>query len=260
MADREEYGPSSDDGGRDDPNREMGASGAGDRPKKSWKDRIFSNRAARFVASGVPYSMTDGEPRLGELADASAEFGWQLTDQDEEADRLLDSAPFRHAGFRAGHVVRGRFDPFADRRGQGLPVGEWAFIALDAVEDSRVGRTVGHCVTATPTMLELPRLRVLPSRFSTAGSREMAVYPTVDPIFDARFKLLAPNGEHELAVLTDLMNEDVRSELCAGPDLDEVWSAGDHLLIGSAGPHNEDVLARHLGVLTQMLRALRASL
>ncbi|GAB3312497.1 hypothetical protein EK0264_09400 [Epidermidibacterium keratini] len=235
------------------------ASDPGQQPKRSWKDRIFSNRTARFVGSGVPYSMTFDETHQGALAQAAQEFGWQVSDSDEQAEALLESAPFRHAGFRAGHVVRGRFDPFADRRAEGLPTGEWSFIAFDAVEDSRVGRTVGHCVTASPTMIELPRLRILPSRFSTAGSGQMAVYPTVDPIFDARFKLLAPNGEQELAILTDLLDDDVRSELCAGPDLDEIWTSGDHLLVGSAGPHSEDVLARHLGVLTRMLRALRGT-
>ena len=31
------------------------------------------------------------------------------------------------------------------------------------------------------------------------------------------------------------------------------------LLVGSGGPHSEDVLARHLGLLTRMLRALRGT-
>ena len=57
----------------------------------------------------------------------------------------------------------------------------------------------------------------------------------------------------------DLLDDDVRSELCAGPDLDEIWTSGDHLLVGSGGPHSEDVLARHLGLLTRMLRALRGT-
>jgi len=235
--------------------------GPGDnRSRKSLRERLFSNRTARFVASsGVPLAMVPGEERLGRLVEATAEFGWQITDSDEEADAMLGTLPVPIHGYRAGNVVRGRFDPFTNRAADGLPPGEWNFVAFDAVEDSRIGRTVRQCVTAVPSMLPLPDLRVVPSRYRLGPSRGMVTYPTVDPIFDARWKLLAANGDDELRALTDLIDEEVRDALCSGHDLDELWTHSNHILITAEGPHDENVLARHLLILGAMLRALRTS-
>lgn len=245
-----------------DPGREFDEWAAGDggppeQPRKrSWKDRIFSNQTARYVATGAPYHQLGEHQSLGRLVEAVREYGWQITDADDEADALLQTAPFRVAGYRAGHVVRGQFDPFGETE-LGRPA-QWQFVAFDAVEDSRVGRTVGHCFTAVPTMLMLPPLRILPARFLTGPARGMEVFPTVDPIFDARFKLLARNGEAELDAFTRLMNEEVRSVLSAGDDREEIWTIEGQLVVATSQPHDEALLARHLEILGAMLRAVRS--
>lgn len=229
-------------------------------PRKSLKDRLLSNKTARFVASaGVPLAMVPGEERLGRLIEAVEEFGWQISESDEEADAMLGTLPLPIHGYRAGNVVRGRFDPFTNRAAEGLPSGEWNFVAFDAIEDSRIGRTVRQCVTAVPTMLSLPDVRVIPSRYRIGSSRGMVTYPTVDPIFDARWKLLAANGDEELRTLSTLIDEDVRDALCSGHDTDELWTHSNHILITTEGPHDENVLARHLKIFGAMLRAVRTS-
>lgn len=249
----------SEDGGPGTPAGVPGESRE-DKPRKSLKDRLFSNKTARFVAaSGVPLAMVPGEERLGRLVEATAEFGWQITDSDDEADAMLGTLPVRIHGYRAANVVRGRFDPFTNRAAEGLPPGEWNFVAFDAAEDSRIGRTVRQCVTAVPSMVPLPSIRVVPSRYRLGSSRGMVTYPTIDPIFDARWKLLAAAGDDELRVLTTLIDEDVRDALCSGHDLDELWTHSDHILITAEGPHDENVLARHLLILGAMLRALRTA-
>lgn len=250
--------PNGRDRHEDDPNGFSGEA-AGDRPgrKKSWRERIFSNQTARWVATGAPYHRL-GESPQGRLAQAVSEFGWQITDTDERADALLSSAPFRVSGYRAGNVVRGTFDPFAAQRGseQGA-TSQWPFLAFDALEDSRLGRTVGHCFTAVPTMVELPPLRILPARFLTGPARGMQIFPTIDPIFDARFKLLAVDGEAELEAFGKLITDDVRSMLSAGNDLEEIWTIEGHLVVSTSQPHDEDLLARHLEICGAMLRAIR---
>lgn len=233
-------------------------------PKEPLRKRLFSNRTARFAASGVPLHMVPTDQGLGRLADAAEQFGWTVTDSDAEADGLLESIPVRMHGYRAGNVVSGHFDPFTDRSSSGLPPGEWRFLAFDAVEDSRLGRTVRQCVTAVPAMVPVLPLRILPSRFPVGTSQGMVVYPTEDQVFDARFRILAPplsesQGEEQLARLNALVDEDVRSALCSGVDSDELWTHGTGVLVTTAGPHDEDVLARHLTILGAALRALRRS-
>jgi hypothetical protein len=234
-------------------------SGSGsDQPKRSWKDRLLSNRTARFVAStGVPLSMVGDDEGLGRLVEAVREFGWQISDTDAEADEILSTVPTRTHGYRAGNVVRGRFDPFSSRASEGLPGGEWSFIAFDAIEDSRLGRTVRQCVTGVPTMISLPPLRIVPARFPLGSTSGLAVYPTIDQVFDARYRLLAPPGDDVLATLTDLINDEVRDALCGGADMTEVWSHGSHLFATTSVPHDEVLLAAHLTILGALLRALR---
>lgn len=233
-----------------------GADGEGRPRKRSWRDRIFSNQTARYVATGAPYHQQGEHPSAGRLVAAVQEFGWNITDTDEEADDLLATAPFRVAGYRAAQVVRGQFDPFGSTElGTGT---QWPFLAFDAVEDSRIGRTIGHCFTAVPTMLQLPPLRIMPARFLTGPTKGMQVFPTVDPIFDARFKLLGHNGQAELDAFTLLITDEVRSVLSAGDDREEIWSIEGRLVISTAQPHDEELLARHLEILGAMLRAVRA--
>lgn len=232
--------------------------------KEPLRKRLFNNRTARFAASQVPLSMVPDDQSLGRLADAAEQFGWTVTDSDPEADELLASIPVRMHGYRAGNVVSGRFDPFTDRSSSGLPPGEWKFVAFDAVEDSRLGRTVRQCVSAVPAMVPVLPVRILPSRFPVGRSQGMVVYPTEDQVFDARFRILAPpladaQGEDQLAALNALVDEDVRSALCSGVDSDELWTHGNGVLVTTAGPHDEDVLARHLTILGAALRALRRS-
>lgn len=251
MADRNEPHPD------DDPTRSYDVPREGtEQPKKSWRDRVFSNQTARWLTTGAPYHQLGEHASHGRLAEAVREFGWQQSDADDEADALLHSAPFRNAGYRAGNVVRGQFDPFGSTE-LGAAT-QWPFVAFDAVEDSRIGRTIGHCFTATPTMLSLPPLRILPARFLTGPARGMQVFPTVDPIFDARFKLLARNGDQELDAFTRLMTDEVRSVLSAGDDREEIWTIQGQLVISTSQPHDEEVLARHLEILASMLRAVRA--
>lgn len=226
--------------------------------KKPLSKRLFSNRTARFMASQVPLGIVGSDENAGRLVEAVSEYGWQISDADEEADQMLATLPVPIHGYRAGNVVRGRFDPFVNRAADGLPAGEWNFVAFDALEDSRIGRTVRQCVTAVPTMLSLPPLRIVPARFRLGSTRGMVLYPTIDPVFDARWKLLAHQGDEQLQALSSLVDDDVRTQLCAGHDLDEMWSHNDYLLVTTGGPHDENVLARHLGILGSMLRALRS--
>lgn len=227
------------------------------RIRKSWRERIFSNQTARWVASGAPYHHL-GEAPQGRLVEAVSEFGWQITDTDEQAGALLASAPFRVSGYRAGNVVHGTFDPFAAQGGSELGgSSRWPFLAFDALEDSRLGRTVGHCFTAVPTMVMMPPLRILPARFLTGPARGMQVFPTIDPIFDARFKLLAGNGDEELAAFTRLITDEVRSVLSAGNDLEEIWTIEGHVVVTTSQPHDESLLARHLEICGALLRAIR---
>ncbi|MFV0532173.1 MAG: hypothetical protein ACK5MR_00795 [Cumulibacter sp.] len=260
MADRDSYGD--DRYGEDRYGDDYGDStraGANPGRKRSWRERIFSNQTARWVASGAPYHSLAEAPN-GRLADAASEFGWQLTASDEQASALLSSAPFRVAGYVAGNVVRGQFDPFAGSGGTDLGLAsQWQFVAFDALDDSRLGRTVGHCFTAVPTMIELPPLRVLPARYMTGPSRGMQVFPTVDPIFDARFKLLAANGDDELAAFTMLMTDEVRSVLSAGDDREEIWTIEGHVVVSTSRAHDEELLARHLEICGAMLRAIRGA-
>ncbi|WP_106850201.1 hypothetical protein [Blastococcus sp. Marseille-P5729] len=235
---------------------ELDGGGDGKPRKRSWRERIFSNQTARYLATGAPYHQQGEHPSAGRLVQAVQEFGWSISESDEEADDLLATAPFRVAGYRAGQVVRGQFDPFGSTElGGGT---QWQFLAFDALEDSRIGRTIGHCFTAVPTMLKLPPLRILPARFLTGPTRGMQVFPTVDPIFDARFKLLAHNGQHELDAFTLLITEEVRSVLSAGDDREEIWTIEGQLVVSTAQPHDEQMLARHLEILGAMLRAVRA--
>lgn len=233
-----------------------GAPDSGRPRKRSWRERIFSNQTARYLATGTPYHQQGEHPSAGRLVQAVQEFGWSISESDEEADDLLATAPFRVAGYRAGQVVRGQFDPFGSTELGGGS--QWQFLAFDAIEDSRLGRTIGHCFTAVPTMLKLPPLRILPARFLTGPTRGMQVFPTVDPIFDARFKLLAHNGQQELDAFTLLITEEVRSVLSAGDDREEIWTIEGQLVVSTAQPHDEAMLARHLEILGAMLRAVRA--
>lgn len=261
MADRNEPHPG-DDHARDDQHRNDGHRNDdppidGARPaKKSWRERVFSNQTARWLTTTAPYHQLGEHASHGRLIEAVREFGWQTATADDEADALLASAPFRIAGYKAGNVVRGTFDPFGET--ELAAATKWPFLAFDAVDDSRIGRTIGHCFTASPTMLSLPPLRILPARFLTGPARGMQVFPTVDPIFDARFKLLARNGDQELDAFTRLMSDDVRSVLSAGDDRDEIWTIEGQLVVSTSQPHDEEVLARHLEILAAMLRAIRA--
>ena len=70
------------------------------------------------------------------------------------------------------------------------------------LELANLERSQGHgAKKEIPEQAEYDKAKEEHKRLLDAsGSAQMAVYPTVDPIFDARFKLLAPNGEQELAV------------------------------------------------------------
>lgn len=251
--------PYSNDPHSNDPYAGDPANGQPGSKKKPWKERILSNQTARWLTTGAPYRQLDEAPQ-GRLVEAVTEFGWQITDSDDQADAFLTSAPFRVSGYRAGNVVHGTFDPFAAQGGSELGgSSQWPFLAFDALEDSRLGRTVGHCFTAVPTMVSMPPVRILPARFLTGPARGMQVFPTIDPIFDARFKLLAANGEEELTVFTALITDDVRSVLSAGNDLEEIWTIEGQLVVSTSQPHDEALLARHLEICGAMLRALRES-
>lgn len=221
----------------------------------------------------VEWQQPDGDPHgIREYAEGR---GWTVAAEDAEASRLLTTLP-GHPGpkYHAGNVIRGRTDPAADSLAAALadssdsgyavvdalapsdqPV--WDFLAFEVLYDDGRWRDVHSCVTALPSLVRLPQLRLSPSRFPLRRAGGMLVIPSGDPEFDQRWRLLSTEDS---AIVRALVGPTVRAALLSGQDLDEIWTAEDHVLVSRADGHTPTTLRWHLALLSAVLEDLRQTL
>lgn len=193
--------------------------------------------------------MTEGpeEPTGGGLADAATLRGWPLQEQDESLAPVLAQSPMRLTPEHlAAPVLRGR-------------AGTWDLLAFDVRYRMPRGdlSAAQYAVTAVPVPLPLPALRVAPARFLTHGGAGLLVLATGDESFDARWRVLVGEDTPELR---GLVGPQLRAALLAGPDLDELWTAGGQLAASRAGGHHDAVLTQHVDQLTAALAGLQQAL
>lgn len=193
--------------------------------------------------------LTEGPADLpgGGLSDAAALRGWPVQDQDDTLAPVLAQSPMRLTPEHlAAPVTRGR-------------AGTWDLLAFDVRYRMPRGElsAAQYAVTAVPVPLPLPALQVAPRRFLTHGGAGLLVLPTGDDAFDARWRVLV--GE-DTAEIRGLVGPQLRAVLLAGPDLDELWTAGGQLAASRAGSHHDAVLTQHGEQLTAALAGLRQAL
>jgi len=189
-----------------------------------------------------------GQPEAPALTEWAQGAGWSVTDGDSAEDaplvELIASAPMRLDEYhRARGVVRGQ-------------VGGWRMSAFEIVYERGRDRVRRYAVTAAPSLVPLPSLRLVPARFWSHKTGGMMMLPSGDEAFDTRWTLLvaedSPAGR-------SLLVEPVRALLLASEDRDEIWYGAGHLAITRPDNHYPDLLQWHTQVLSTLLAALSYS-
>lgn len=182
-----------------------------------------------------------------DLREAAGARGWTVRDTEPELAPLLRGAPLRlTAEHLAAPVVRGRS-------------GSWDVTALEVRYRMPKGdlAPAQYAVTAMAVPLPLPALRIAPRRFLSHGTAGLLVLPTDDETFESRWRVLAAADAVELRGIS---GPRLRAALVAGPDLDELWTAGGYLAVSRAGAHHGTLLADHTRLLDEAMAGLQAAL
>lgn len=157
---------------------------------------------------------------------------------------LIASAPMRlDAYHHARGVVRGQS-------------GSWRMSAFEIVYERGRDRVRRYAVTAAPSLVPLPTLRLVPARFWSHKTGGMLALPSGDEVFDSRWTLLVAEDSQ---VARSLLAEPVRALLLASEDRDEIWYGADQLAIARTDNHYPDLLNWHTQVLSTLLAALSFS-
>lgn len=222
--------------------REPGEAGFGPGPEGGPPAQRRGRRRRNWFTVPEWWSDQPGAPDLTEWA---RENNWSVTDGDaaEDADlvELIASAPMRlDAYHHARAVVRGQ-------------VGSWRMSAFEIVYERGRDRVRRYAVTAAPTLVPLPDLRLVPARFWSHKIGGMLALPSGDEAFDARWRLLV--SEDSLTARS-LLGEPVRSLLLASEDRDEIWYGAGNLAIARTDNHYPDLLDWHTQVLSTLMAAL----
>jgi len=185
------------------------------------------------------------QPEAPALTEWASGHGWSISDGDSAEDAplvdLVASAPMRLDPYhRARGVVRGQ-------------VGGWRMSAFEIVYERGRDRVTRYAVTAAPSLLPLPRLRLVPARFWTHKTGGMVPLPSGDEAFDMRWTLLVAE---EAPIARTLLTEPVRALLLASEDRDEIWYGAGQLAIARTDNHHPDLLNWHAQVLSTLLAAL----
>ncbi|MGI8531862.1 MAG: hypothetical protein ACR2KN_02555 [Geodermatophilaceae bacterium] len=218
-------------GGSDAPGPAFGSSGSGG-----------------GIEDGIEGGIEDGiAPFAAGLRDAAASRGWPVQEQDASLSAVLEQAPLRLTReYLAAPVTRGY-------------AGSWELVAFDVVYRMPKGQLTAplYAVTAVPVPIPLPALRVSPRRFLTRGGTGLLVLPTGDDAFEARWRVLV---ETDTPQVRGVVTEPLRAALLAGPDIDELWTAGGHLAASRADGHHDQLLTEHSALLTAAMAGLQRSL
>ena len=197
---------------------------------------------------GIGDGTGDGTaPFAAGLRAAAASRGWPVQEQDASLAAVLEQAPLRLTReYLAAPVTRGY-------------AGSWELVAFDVVYRMPKGQVTAplYAVTAVPVPIPLPALRVSPRRFLTRGGTGLLVLATGDDAFEARWRVLA---EADTPQVRGVVTEALRAALLAGPDIDELWTAGGHLAASRADGHHDRLVTEHSALLTAAMAGLQRSL
>jgi len=188
------------------------------------------------------------QPEAPPVTEWAQQRGWSLSDGDAAEDAalvdLIASAPMRLDEYHhARGVVRGQ-------------VGSWRMTAFEIVYERGRDQVRRYAVTAAPSLVPLPMLRLVPARFWSHKTGGMLALPSGDEAFDVRWTLLV--GE-DSPMARSLLSEPVRSLLLASEDRDEIWYGAGHLAIARTDNHYPELLDWHTQVLSTLLGALSFS-
>lgn len=188
------------------------------------------------------------QPEAPALTEWAQTHGWERSDGDSAEDAplvdLIASAPMRlDAYHRARGVVRGQF-------------GSWRMSAFEIVYERGRDRVRRYAVTAAPSLMPQPIMRLVPARFWSHKTGGMLALPSGDEVFDSRWTLLVAEDS---AMARSLLAEPVRALLLASEDRDEIWYGAGQLAIARTDNHYPDLLSWHAQVLSTLLAALSLS-
>lgn len=188
------------------------------------------------------------QPEAPGLTEWAQEHRWAVTDGDAAEDatlaELIASAPMRlDAYHHARGVVRGQ-------------VGSWRMSAFEIAYERGRDRVRRYAVTAAPSLVPLPALRLVPARFWSHKIGGMVALPSGDEAFDVRWRLLTTEDS---PYARSLLAEPVRALLLASEDKDEIWYGAGQLAIVRPDNHYPDLLEWHTQVLSTLLAALSFS-
>lgn len=197
------------------------------------------------------FSMPDwwaDHPEAPALTEWAHGHGWSVSDGDSAEDAplvdLVASAPMRLDSYhRARGVVRGQ-------------VGSWRMTAFEITYERGRDQVRRYAVTAAPSLIPLPTLRLVPARFWSHQTGGMLSLPSGDEAFDTRWVLLAAE---DATVARSLLAEPVRALLLASEDRDEIWYGAGQLAIARTDNHYPELLEWHTQVLSTLLAALSFS-
>ncbi|MGK5173116.1 hypothetical protein [Geodermatophilus sp. CPCC 205761] len=184
------------------------------------------------------------------------QHGWDISDgtapQDAVLAELVTTAPVRATkDHRPAGVMRGRY-------------GSLDLVAFDVLYASGRYAVPEYAVTAAPVLGTVPRLRLSPARFWKHRTGGLAQVPSGDPVFDARWVLLA--AEDGPAVRRLVEDTTVRGLLLGTDDGDEFWTTAGHGggwaggFVAAIRPdgHRPELIEHHARLLTAIVGALAA--
>lgn len=188
------------------------------------------------------------QPEAPALTDWAQQRGWSISDGDAAEDaglvELIESAPLRLDPYhRAREVIRGQ-------------VGSWRMTAFQITYERGRDQVRRYAVTAAPSLVPLPTLRLVPARFWSHKIGGMMALPSGDEAFDTRWTLLVTEDS---PMARSLLAEPVRALLLASEDRDEIWYGAGHLAITRPDNHYPELLEWHSQVLSTLLAALSFS-
>lgn len=223
------------------PPQEPGQPPFGKGPGQGPDDRLQRPTGARRRWFSMPEWWTD-QPEAMPLTDWAQQHGWSVSDGDAAEDAplvdLIASAPMRLDPYhRARAVVRGQF-------------GSWRMSAFEIVYERGRDRVRRYAVTAAPSLVPLPTVRLVPARFWAHKTGGMLALPSGDEVFDSRWTLLVAEDS---AMVRSLAAESVRALLLASEDRDEIWYGAGQLAIARPDNHYPDLLTWHTKVLSTLL-------
>jgi len=197
------------------------------------------------------FSMPDwwaDQPEAPPLTEWARGHGWSISDGDAAEDAglvdLIASAPMRLDEYHhARGVVRGQF-------------GNWRMTAFEIVYERGRDQVRRYAVTAAPSLVPLPTLRLVPARFWSHQIGGMMALPSGDQALDLRWTLLVTEDS---PIARSLLAEPVRALLLASEDRDEIWYGAGQLAITRTDNHYPDLLDWHTQVLSRLLAALSFS-